>query len=202
MSEGAPVKPDWASSAAETPAIAPPAGAVLDHGGMVDAAHHLAAGAVIFGDAQRVAGGVAVKPQQARAGGGGCDRAPGAGGMVVGGGGVLGNRGAGAEFITHGERGEDVFAGETGRGKRQQRGQQRAADMALGGVEAVMAIEAVDAHARGKGDTGGRGGAGVKEHRLRARELAAGMGGDDVGEPGHAGRGGDADEIEQRQAGH
>ena len=71
-----------------------PAGAILDHGGKVDAAHHLTARPVIFGDAQRLAGLCRIEAEAPRPDRRDAERVPRAGGVIVGGGAVGGDAGA------------------------------------------------------------------------------------------------------------
>jgi len=71
-----------------------PARAVLNHGRIVNAAHHRQAWAVVFSDAQCVAGLVLVEAKAPGGNGGAAQSVPGARGMIVAGGGVQSQAGA------------------------------------------------------------------------------------------------------------
>ena len=177
-----------------------PAGAVLDHCRGVDTAHHLAAGAVIFGDAERVSGGFGGQVPQACAGGGGGDGAPAARCVIVGHGGVLRHGGARAKFIAQHDGCEEIAPGYALCVAQHQRGgEKRSADMALGRVEAVVTVQRVDCHACRQGRARGRSRTPVKQHGQRAAEFGMGVAADDPGQPCAQPAGGNADQVEQAE---
>ena len=161
-----------------------PACAIFEHGGMVNAAHHLAAGAVIFGNAQRVTGLIGGQASQPRPGGCGGHGAPTARGVVIGHRGVLGQSGPCAKLVSQGDGCQKFDAGGPGLVRQSQCGRkQRAPDVPLGRVVPIMAIQRVDGHARGQRNTRRAGRACLKEHRCRPAKCLMRMVADDLAEP-------------------
>jgi hypothetical protein len=167
---------------------------------MIDAAHHLAARAVILGGAERVARALRIEAQDARADRRAAERVPGAGGVIVARGRVQRHAGAGRDLVAHHEgRDERAPVGHlvlVGEGK--ERRQQRHAGMALGEPVAVMGIERVD----GRGTRIGRAGhadAAPVEHQpcAGAAHLARREVMHDAREPGLPAAHRDADQVEQ-----
>ena len=130
-----------------------------------------------------------------------CDRAPAARGVVIGGGGVLGHGHARAHFIAH-DHGCQKFRAAAGFGRQGQHGrQQGAADMALGRVETIVPIQAVDCHARRHGGGGRVGVARVKQQGGCARHIQSGMIADNARQLRAQPPGGHPQKIQQRSLG-
>jgi hypothetical protein len=140
---------------------------------MLDAAHHLAARAVILGDAERVPRRLAIELQQARGDASATERVPGAGGMIVGDAAVKGDAGADRDLIADDQSGQKLAAVQPigrdepfGVGDGQQRRQDRDTGMALGQRVPVMRVEGIDR--RGAGESrAGRAGATAIEDQAR-----------------------------------
>ena len=136
-----------------------PARTVLDHGRIVDAAHHLAARAVVLGNAQRLAGRCRVEPHDARADGRDPERHPGARRVIFGGRCVQRDAGADCHLVAENQMAERLGAAQPRpvAGKGQQPGNRAAAGMALGQRVAVMRVETIDRRRIGKRRAGSTG---------------------------------------------
>jgi hypothetical protein len=173
---------------------------------VVNAAHHLAAGPVVFGDAEGLAGAGGVEAEGAGAEGGAGDGNPGTGGVVVRGRAVEGDAGAGADLVAEDEGGQELRAvGAILRlGEGEKRGEGAAADVPLGELVAVVSIEGVDGHPAGQRGAGGADRAAVEEHAgggAAGGKVAGGVVPDDGGKIGAAAAGGDAEEVEEPASG-
>jgi hypothetical protein len=115
---------------------------------------------------------------------------------------VESNAGAGADLVAEDEGGQELRAvGAILRlGEGEKRGEGAAADVPLGELVAVVAVESVDGHAARQRRAGGADGPAVEEHAGRTAaggEVAGGVVPDDAGEIGTAAAGGDAEEVEE-----
>ena len=178
----------------------------MQHGGAVDHPHHLAARPVIFGDAEGLAQLVGAELQQPRADGGHREGVPGAGGVIVRDRAVQGDAGPRTDLIAQHQR-RDRLRRVDGRGhlgEGDEGGDRHHADMALGRVVAVMAVEIVDLGRRGEGGPRRAHGPSVEHHAGRGRAGPGREGGDgeipaDAGGFQLARRRRHADGVEQEQ---
>ena len=180
----------------------------MQHAGIRDLAHHLAARAVIFGNADGLA--KLWRRQAAQAGRHGRDpqRVPGARRVIVGDGGMKRQPGPPGNLVA--KRDEHQRLGAAHRlglfGQRQQRRNDGHADMAFDRIVAVMRVEIVGLGRGGIGGPGKTGLAPVEQHpRLVGRvagtvEQAGGIAGD-AACLHRAGGGGNAKRVEKHQRG-
>ena len=150
-----------------------PTGAILEHGWVIDAAHHLAAGAVIFCDPHGMGGLRAVQPHQARGQAGDGHGHPSPRGVIIWNAGVLRHCGAAGQLIAQREAEQKFLPRDIAQLLRQpiKRRQHAAACMAFGGVKAIMAIERINGHPARKRHAGDRGPPPVKHHGQRAAHV-------------------------------
>ncbi len=142
-----------------------PARTVVEHGRRCDLAHHLAAGAVVFRDAERLAKLSGGHAPQARRHGSHAKRVPGARGVVVGGRGMQSDARATRHFVAHDQRRQRLGPGEVGPvlGQGGERRQPHDPDVTLGRVVAVVAVEVVDVRGAREGGARQAGLAAVEE---------------------------------------
>ena len=125
--------------------------------------------------------------------------------VIIGDGGVQCQPGARGDFIGHGHGAQGVWAGQFGvaLGQRKERGNNRAADMALRFHQAVMAIEIIDLRGQGPGGAGLADNTGIKEHgRAVAGRREVKVGGivaGDMADLKPRGPGGDAERVDQQR---
>ena len=139
----------------------------MEHRGVGDLAHHLAAWAMILGDAQGLAQRILSVAAQAATKGRHAERIPGAGCVVVTDRTMQCDGRAGCNFVGDDHGNERVACGESRvmLGKGAQGRDHGTADMAFGRVQPVMGVEIVDLAGQGKGCTRQPGLPPIKEER-------------------------------------
>ncbi len=145
----------------------------MQHRRRGDLAHHLAARAVILGNAERFAQLRFVKPAQACGDCRHAERIPGARGVIVAHRCMQGDAGPAGDFVADDQGRQRFRSGQVGPGLRQ-RGKRRHhsdTDMALGGAVAIVAVEVVDLRGNGIGRAGNTGAASVEQHAGRVLRV-------------------------------
>ena len=181
--------------------------AVMQHRRGGDLAHHLAARAVIFGNAERLAQLPVAEPSQACRHGGHAERIPCARRMIVRHGRMQCDAGPAGDFVADGQGRQCLRSAKVGTrlGKRRQRRHHHHADMALGRAVSVMTVEIVDLRRCCIGRARDADAAAVEKHARRmlwvARAVEQGSG--VTGDPARfhrAGRNRNSDRVQQQVA--
>ena len=183
------------------PAHCAPTGAILEHCWVIDTAHHLAPGAVIFCNPHGMCGLRAVQPYQACGQAGNRHGHPSPRGVIIWNAGMLCHSGAAGQLIAKREAEQKFLTRDIAQLLRQpiKRRQNAAARVPFGRVEPIMAIKRINGHPARKRHARDGGSAPIEHHGQRAAHIQGAIVANNARQFCASATGSNADEIQKAQ---